>query len=338
MATDLPRVLSVDPRQPNPEVLAEAAEVLRRGGLVALPTETVYGLGANALDPAAVARVFAAKGRPADNPLIVHVGTLEQARALVTDWPDEAQRLAERFWPGPLTLVLPKRSHVPDLVTAGLPAVGIRMPAHPVALAFLRSLDFPVAAPSANRYMSVSPTRADHVVAGLGDRVDLVLDGGACDVGIESTVLDLSGDRPLLLRPGGIPLTELREVVPEVVDRTGEVASGPRLAPGLARRHYAPAVPLRLVRDRKELQRDISLGPPDSVAAITCGGGLEGPHVRALPAEPAGFAAALYATLHELDRSGVKEILVERPPDTPDWQAVHDRLRRAAEPSAADER
>src|SRR5919202_2722131 len=205
--------LPVDPEHPEPEPIARAAAVLKQGGLVAFPTETVYGLGANALDAAAVARIFAAKGRPAYNPLITHVADVAGARRLARHWPESAERLAAAFWPGPLTVVVPKRPEVPDAVTAGLDSVAVRVPAHPVALALLREAALPVAAPSANRSTQLSPTTARHVEQALGDRVDLILDGGPTRVGIESTVVDLTGDVPVLLRPGLLAARDLEPVV-----------------------------------------------------------------------------------------------------------------------------
>ncbi|MDF1501573.1 L-threonylcarbamoyladenylate synthase, partial [Roseisolibacter sp. H3M3-2] len=235
-------IRSVDPAAPDPAVLAEAAAVLRAGGLVAFPTETVYGLGAHALDADAVRRIFAAKGRPSYNPLIAHAADADGARALAAAWPDAAERLAAAFWPGPLTLVLPKRPHVPDALTAGLPAVAVRVPAHPVALALLRAAALPVAAPSANRFTELSPTTAAHVAKALGDRVDLIVDGGPAGVGIESTVVDLTGARPALLRPGPLGAEAIGAVLGEtptpgaVPDRV----DAPRAAPGMVERHYAP--------------------------------------------------------------------------------------------------
>jgi L-threonylcarbamoyladenylate synthase len=243
------RVLRVDAGAPDALALTEAAAVLRRGGLVAFPTETVYGLGANALDAAAVARIFTAKGRPAKNPLIVHVATVEQARELTADWPDAAGRLAALFWPGPLTLVLPRNSRVPDIVTAGGPTVALRIPGHPVALALLRAANLPLAAPSANRSAYLSPTRPEHVLRGLGGRIDLLLDAGPTSGGVESTVLDLSTSPPRLLRPGLIAPTPIEAVVGPIERVTPLAVShpAPLPSPGMLPRHYAPNVPLECV-------------------------------------------------------------------------------------------
>jgi L-threonylcarbamoyladenylate synthase len=210
------RYLTVDPEDPDPEAIAAAAALVRSGGTVAFPTETVYGLGANGLDPEAVAGIFVAKGRPRRNPLILHVASTAQARRLVTDWPVVAANLAARFWPGPLTLILPRAALVPDLVTAGLPSVALRMPSHPVALALIDRSGVPIAAPSANLSGSPSPTLAAHVLADLDGRIDLILDGGPTDVGVESTILDLTGGTPVLLRPGGVTLEALEQVLGEV--------------------------------------------------------------------------------------------------------------------------
>jgi L-threonylcarbamoyladenylate synthase len=212
-----PEILRVDPYTPAADAIAHAAHVLQEGGLVAFPTETVYGLGANALDPAAVAKIFAAKGRPATNPIIVHIATIDEASALAGAWPDVAQQLADRFWPGPLTLVLPKQAHVPDLVTAGGATVALRMPAHPVALALLRACGFPLAAPSANRSSELSPTLPEHVLRGLADRIDLLLDAGPTSGGLESTVLDLTTQPPRLLRPGLVTIAELEALLGPIV-------------------------------------------------------------------------------------------------------------------------
>ncbi|MGE5508758.1 MAG: L-threonylcarbamoyladenylate synthase [Chitinophagales bacterium] len=246
------RLLRLLPVQPDPALLADAGAVLAGGGLVAFPTETVYGLGANALDPAAVGRIFAAKGRPSDNPLIVHIAGLESLPHLVRDVPALARALMDAFWPGPLTVVLPRTERVPNQVTAGLDTVAVRMPAHPVALGLIAAAGVPVAAPSANRSGRPSPTTAAHVWDDLAGRVDVILDGGPAGVGVESTVVDLTGPRPVVLRPGGLPLEELRRVAGEVeidpaVLRKAEAGKVAPRSPGLKYTHYAPAAPLTLV-------------------------------------------------------------------------------------------
>jgi L-threonylcarbamoyladenylate synthase len=302
--------------------LKQAAELIRAGRLVAFPTETVYGLGANALDAAAVARIFQVKGRPSTSPLIVHVDSVGMARGLAREWPEAARTLARRYWPGPLTLVLPKQDAVPDIVTAGLATVGLRMPSHPLALALIRAAGVPIAAPSANRFTALSPTTAEHVRQALGDSVDLVLDGGPARVGIESTVLSLAGARAVLLRPGGVSRDEIERLV-------GPVASAGRLedahpSPGLHPRHYSPATRLLLVEPGAPLPAG-----PGAMLWLTA----EPPPVpRAIhmPDDPGEYAARLYALLHDLDREGFAWIAVERPPATPPWAAVLDRLTRAA--------
>ena len=330
-------VLSLDPSHPDPAAIARAAAVLRAGRLVAFPTETVYGLGANALDAAAVGRVFTAKGRPSYNPLIVHVADAAKARQVAASWPEEAERLAKRFWPGPLTLVLPKRPGVPDAVTAGGPTVAVRVPAHPVALALLRAAGVPVAAPSANRSAGLSPTRAGHVLRGLDGRIDLLLDGGPTAVGIESTVLDLTATPPRLLRPGMVGRAELEAVVgpveesPAVAPRPGTVLP----SPGMMERHYAPNTPLVCVTGDSRTRAEQLHRQGFRIGWVTWGTGAgdapPGVAAAALPREPAAFAAGLYAALHRLDALGLDRIVVELPPDTDAWSAVRDRLRRAAE-------
>lgn len=324
------RIIPVDA-----EAIAEAARVLREGGLVAFPTETVYGLGAHALDPAAIERIYQAKGRPAYNPLIVHVASVGQARGLSSAWPEAADRLAERFWPGPLTLVVPKAAAIPDAVSAGLPTVGIRVPAHPVAHALLEAAAIPVAAPSANRSTHVSPTTAAHVARSLGGRVDLILDGGPTMVGIESTVLSLAGPVPTVLRPGSISLDELREVLGDV--RAGGDVSGDaaRPSPGMMDRHYAPSATVRLF---DPAERDAALAAASSAAGEGRRVGViafapapaPGARVVTMPADARGYAARLYAALHELDDAGCETIWIERVPETAAWAGIRDRLRRAA--------
>jgi len=290
--------------------LAYAAELIRAGRLVAFPTETVYGLGANALDAAAVERIFAAKRRPHSSPLIVHVDGIEMARKLALRWPESAEKLARIYWPGPLTLVVPKRPEIPDVVTAGLATVGLRMPAHPLAIGLIRAAGVPIAGPSANRFSELSPTVAAHIPETLAD---YVLDGGPARVGIESTVLSLV-DAPLLLRPGVIPLPEIEAAIGPIAV-AGEPAGGPHASPGMHRRHYRPATPLLLL--------DASDPEPQGRGAWLRIG-------REMPADPREYAAALYDTLHRLDAAGLDWIAVENPPDKPEWAGVRDRLRRAA--------
>jgi L-threonylcarbamoyladenylate synthase len=288
-----------------------AAELIRGGKLVAFPTETVYGLGANALDAAAVRRVFEVKGRPASSPLIVHVDSPEMARQLAARWPESAETLVKRYWPGPLTLVVEKDARIPDVVTAGLPTVGLRMPEHPLALELIRRAGVPVAAPSANRFTELSPTTAAHVRRSLASDVDYVLDGGPTTVGIESTVLSLAGDVPELLRAGVIPLPEIEALIGQV--RLARTPHGAHASPGMHARHYRPRTPLYL-----------GTSPLEGRGAWLRLG-------QEMPAEPRAYAAALYETLHRLDEQGLDWIAVECPPDTPEWAGVLDRLRRAAQ-------
>ncbi|WP_395088960.1 L-threonylcarbamoyladenylate synthase [Armatimonas sp.] len=296
---------------PEDAALTEAVERLRGGELVAFPTETVYGLGANALDAAAVAKIYAAKGRPATNPIIVHVASVEQAKALVNTWPRIADELAAAHWPGPLTLVLEKADGIPDSVTAGGSTVGIRIPNHPVALELLRRAGVPIAAPSANRSEEVSPTQAQHVADSLGAFVKdlLILDGGSCDVGIESTVLDVTCDPPRVLRPGMAKLS-----LPPSPRPAGELVQGVARSPGQMLRHYAPKKPVvQLLHSETYFQQ-------------------EGDAWLALPQDPHTAARVLYAELRRLDsEDSVARIVVPIQPDTPAWAAIRDRLRRAAQ-------
>jgi len=293
--------------------IKEAAQILRGGGLVAFPTETVYGLGANALDASAVAKIYEAKGRPETSPLIVHASSIEMARALVTQWPREAEELAERWWPGPLTLVLPKAAQIPDIVTAGLATVGVRIPAHPLALQLIDAAGVPLAAPSANRFKELSPTTAAHVRAAFGDSIP-VLDGGPTRVGIESTVVSIADGKVTLLRPGMIALGEIeRAIAPE----------GAHPSPGMAARHYSPRTPLLLVNTPSEM--------PDRRGAYVWWNtsGLTARSLR-MPNDPAAYAHRIYSVLHDLDEEGWPWIAVEAPPDTASWAAIADRLKRAA--------
>jgi len=350
--------MKVSPACPGPEIIAGAAAVLLNGGLVAFPTETVYGLGANALDPRAVSRIFEAKGRPADNPLIVHVAAPEDTRALVAgSLPGAAERLMEAFWPGPLTLVLPAAAWVPPQVTAGLSTVALRMPGHPVALALIRAAGVPVAAPSANTSGRPSPTMADHVMDDLRGRIEIVLDGGPCGLGLESTVLDLTGETPVILRPGGVTPRDITRLLGRVeVDPAADGpaaslpppaagadnADGPR-SPGMKYTHYAPRAPLFLFEGRPELvAAKILAAARDHAAAgrrvgiLTCAGRDDyrqaGEMVLAAGRreEPASVAAGLYAALRKFDESGVDVILAEGLDGGGVALAVRNRLRRAA--------
>jgi L-threonylcarbamoyladenylate synthase len=320
----------------GPGEIDHAARLLRAGRLVAFPTETVYGLGANALDPEAVARIYSVKGRPNGSPLIVHVASIEKAQSLVVDWPEIADRLARRFWPGPLTLVLEKALQeatekqlpIPDIVTANLPTVGLRMPAHPVALALIRAAGVPLAAPSANRFTELSPTTANHVRNSLGNDVDYILDGGPCNIGIESTVLSLvgvaAGSQPVLLRPGGIERQEIESLIGTVASAM-DPTTGPHPAPGLHPRHYSPRTVLYLSTDGKlpDQGQGIYLQykhPPNRTGVA----------IHQMPLSAAEYAAALYQVLHQADAGNYNWIAADLPPSTPEWEAVQDRLKRAA--------
>jgi len=319
---------------PYPENISLAAARLREGELVAFPTETVYGLGANALDADAVSAIYALKGRPSNNPLIVHVASLEQARTLSSQWPDAAQLLAQRFWPGPLTLVVPKISAIPAIVSAGLATVALRVPSHPVALELLRVANVPLAAPSANRSGGVSPTRAAHVLASLGEDV-WVLDGGACEVGIESTVVDVSGERPVILRPGEVSAREIEAIIGPVSDYIAEGDDSSKPAPGMMSKHYAPCARVHLyvsLTDAAFHAVSLASGQPIGVLA------REPTDLRKrfdareieMPREPRAYAFRLYDALRQLDAMGVALILVEDVPTSRAWDAVRDRLQRAA--------
>ena len=331
----MPRVIWVDPRGPAPSSVAEAVQVLRAGGLVGLPTETVYGLAVRAFDERAVARVFSTKGRPPHHPLIAHVTGEEQARALAANWPEHASLLASAFWPGPLTLVVERAPHVPSAVTGGGSSIAIRAPSHPVARAIIAALDEPVAAPSANRYGCLSPTLAAHVVKQLGDAVDLVLDAGPCEAGIESTVVDLRGPVVRVLRPGAVDIVALRAFVKDIAaNREAPSPQGPRPSPGLETHHYAPRARLRIASTSLEAvaaAREVA-SRGERVGLVVHAGrelALEGALVHSLPADPVRYASLLYRTLHELDDAGVDAIVVQRVPAAEEWLAVADRLRRA---------
>ena len=333
-------VLPVDPERPDPAIIAEAAAILRTGGLVAFATETVYGLGADATNRGAVARIFEAKGRPPTNPLIVHVADKADALACVDRWPDRADRLADRFWPGPITLVLPRSGIIPDIVTAGQDTVGVRVPRPDVARALIRATGRPIAAPSANRSNGISPTEARHVLKDLDGKVELILDGGPTALGLESTVLDLSGDRPRVLRPGEVTRGQVAEALGEPVDNPLPKAKvdGPARSPGQMDVHYSPRTPtFRLEGGPSMAPRRLS-----NWALITFGpdpGGSNpappdrgGPIIHVRLVDPPEAGRALYAVLHTCDDHGLEFILIVPPPDEPDWQAVRDRVQRASKP------
>jgi len=318
------------------QAIAHAARVLEEGGLVALPTETVYGLGADAENPAAVARIYAAKGRPQDHPVIVHIAPEGELAHWATDIPPEAQQLADAFWPGPLTMILKRAPGIPDAVSGGQDTVGIRCPAHPVAIALLRAFkggQGGVAAPSANKFGSVSPTTAQHVRDEFGEDgpIGVILDGGQSEVGIESTIVDLSRlatHGPVLLRPGRVSA----EAIAAVIDRLPAApdAAAPR-ASGTLESHYAPHTPVAMQPTATLVQTLAQLRAKGKRAALIHYSGIahDGPGLR-LPAQPDGFAHALYAALRQLDHSAADVILVEAPPTDGPWLGVNDRLRRAA--------
>lgn len=309
---------------------AEAARVLRGGGLVAFPTETVYGLGADALNPRAVARVFEVKGRPEFDPLIVHVAEREQLSAVTDEFPELGVRLSERFWPGPLTLVVPKTDAVPDLVTAGLPTVGVRIPDHPLALEMLRAAQRPVAAPSANLFGRTSPTTAAHVLEQLGERIDLVLDGGPCRVGVESTVLLLTESPPVVLRFGGVPVEAIEQEIGPVRVAAAEAADAvAQASPGRLTQHYAPACGMMLVDAW-------SAGPsgPDVGVLAFSSPPPRGEYGAIEVLSPSGdlreAAANLFAAMRRLDQAAVRLIVSDLAPERDLGRAINDRLRRAA--------
>ncbi len=299
-----------EPERPSDDELARAAALIRGGGLVAFPTETVYGLGANALDETAVRKIFQVKERPWASPLIVHVADVQMARTVCREWPPLAQKLSQHFWPGPLTLVVQKAPIVPDVVTASLPSVGVRVPRHPVALELIRRAGVPIAAPSANRFTEVSPTTAAHVKASLGERVDMILDGGSTDIGIESTVLAIHRHPPALLRPGMITKAQIEQVggirLEQEIDKPHIAES-----PGQHPKHYSPRTRFILL---------------DEHTALPVGRG----RTIKMPREAGEFAHRLYAELHQADAEGWDWIAIEAPVRSDEWAGILDRLQRAA--------
>jgi L-threonylcarbamoyladenylate synthase len=323
------------------DAIKRAADLLRQGGLVAFPTETVYGLGADASNPDAVSGIFKAKGRPADHPLIVHIASIDSLYDWANTVPEAALKLASRFWPGPLAMILNKKPEVPLAVTGGQQTVGLRMPDHPVALALLKSFGGGVAAPSANRFCRISPTQAMHVSEELGDAVDMILDGGACEVGVESTILDLSGSKPRLLRPGHITREDIEAVLqtelilPSIAASTAEIPEEIR-APGMMTVHYAPTTPaircpaeLLPARIRQLLNEGKRIGLLAYQLDIAETGQLR---VLRLPEQASDYAQSLYAALRALDSLQLDVILVEQPPQTEPWRAINDRLNKATVP------
>jgi len=313
------------------------AELLRAGEVAALPTETVYGLAANALDETAVAKIFQIKGRPSHNPIIVHVASSDLARNCVTQWPELAEKFARAFWPGPLTLVLPRAERIPAVVTAGGPTVGIRWPGHPFMQAVIRECGFPLAAPSANLSNQVSPTNVEHVRQQLEGRIPLIVDGGQSQVGIESTVLDLTVSPPRILRPGMIHAESLAAVAFPISNPQSPFESGSLKSPGLLKKHYAPKAKLVVLNwsDELDLQSQIgnwqsAIGNVHVIAHTKIPAGFGPANVSVIPHDAEAFARALYAELHRCDAAGAELIVVEATPDLPEWSGIADRLRRAA--------
>ncbi len=313
----------------TPEI-QKAARIIQEGGLVAFPTETVYGLGADATNPLAVARIFEAKNRPQFDPLIVHVADLRQAEILALKFPQAAFKLAEKFWPGPLTLVLPKGAMIPDLVTSSLPSVALRVPNHPIALELILESGRPIAAPSANPFGGISPTTAHHVRKSLGDKVDMILDGGPCSVGVESTVVSFTGETPALLRPGGLSLEEIEAVIGPV--RTSQNQGGAPQAPGQLDRHYAPRTPLKLetrlpgLTQAKQRLGLLTLNPPDDFSRF------QAVEILSSKGDLREAAANLFAAMRRLDDLNLDLIIALEVPSRGLGLAINDRLKRAAHP------
>lgn len=331
----------MNPADPISHDLQRAVKLLTAGCVVAFPTETVYGLGADATNPQAVRRIFAAKGRPGTNPLIVHVADADVAKRYAKDWPEAAVALASKFWPSPLTLVVFKTDAIVPEVSAGRATVGLRSPAHPIALELLRAFGGPIAAPSANRSNRISPTTAEHVRAELGSSVDLILDGGPCQVGIESTVLDLTSATPAILRPGAVTREQIEAVIGRVDLAAGQPdASQGAKSPGQHAIHYAPSTPAyRFEAGQTARVLDwLASHPTDPTGLVVLQtwddfSGLRSTswpiHFERMDPDPAEYARDLYATLHRLDTGGLRTLFIEMPPDEPRWAAVRDRLFRA---------
>jgi L-threonylcarbamoyladenylate synthase len=330
-------ILSTHTKSLFDAAVRRAAELLRAGEVVALPTETVYGLAANALEANAVAKIFQIKGRPAHNPIIVHVAGHELARECVAQWPARAEKFSRAFWPGPLTLVLPRSEKIPNNVTAGGMTVGVRWPGHPFMQAVIRECGFPLAAPSANLSNQISPTNAGHVLAQLGGKIPLIVDGGQSQVGIESTVLDLSVAPPKILRPGMIHLEALLAVAGNIEPSTFNTEPSALRSPGLLAKHYSPKAKLVVLDwdDEAELQLKIKhlkfkIADCRVIAHTKIPAGFAAGNVSVIPHDAEAFARALYSELHHCDAAGAKLIVVEALPDSPEWSGIADRLQRAA--------
>lgn len=325
------------PKSPlAPPQLAQAVEALRRGELVGMPTETVYGLAGDAAKSEAIKRIFALKGRPADHPLIVHLGSTAQLETWAREIPSAAHALAKRFWPGPLTLILKRAKGVSDMLTGGQDTVGLRIPAHPIAQALLTAFGGALAAPSANRFGHVSPTTAQHVREEFGDSLPIVLDGGPCQIGIESTIVDLSTATPRILRPGRIAIDQIEGALERRVE-SGPVDASPRVSGALAS-HYAPRTPAELVETGALAQRIASaVNDGENVRVIALGSLPAGVDGLELPDSPMEYARHLYAALRALDAEGADRILVIAPPEQPAWSAVRDRLLRATAGNVSDD-
>jgi L-threonylcarbamoyladenylate synthase len=320
------------------EAVGRAAELLCAGELVALPTETVYGLAANAFNPDAVRRIYEVKGRPPENPIIVHVAGMDLARRCVSDWPALADKMAASFWPGPLTLVMPRSPEIPAIVTAGGSTVGVRWPSHPFIQAVITACGFPLAAPSANPANQLSPTNAEHVWKSLGARIPLIIDGGQSQVGIESTVLDISSSPPRLLRPGMVHAESLMAAIGSGNLQIGASLTGSLRSPGLLPRHYSPAAKLILLpwSNEEELAECVSRlqfsrEKIHIVAHTRIPLREKFGRVAVIPHDAEAYARAIYAELHQCDETGAELIVVEAVPDGPEWRGIADRLRRASQ-------
>ena len=329
-------VLATHTRALFSAAVKSAVELLRGGEVVALPTETVYGLAANALDAKAVSRIYEIKGRPAHNPIIVHVATVEMAKRCVAVWPALADKLAKAFWPGPLTMVLPRAKEIPEIVTAGGETVGVRWPSHPFIQEVIRACDFPLAAPSANLSNQISPTNAEHVARQLGGKIPLIVDGGQAQVGIESTVVDLTETPPRLLRPGMIHEQALMAVTEDLTLGVGDRKEVLK-SPGQLAKHYAPKAKLMVLKWRNEADLNARISslkekfPQPHIIAHTHIPSQAGfGSVSVIPHDAEAYARALYAELHRCDELNAGLIVVEAPPDTSEWRAIADRLKRAS--------